>query len=131
MSAATKQAKTLARQLFNLSLVDGAVSAERIQGVLAYVEKSSPPNALLVLRLYHHLVSVELARRIALVEHAGSIEPTVLKAIAAAMTQHYGRAITSTAKPNPSLIAGLRVRVGDDVYESSAASRLQALSSAC
>ncbi len=130
MSAATKQAQTLARHLFNLSLAEGTVSAERVQGVLAYVEKTAPANAVLVLKAYHRLVAIELARRVALVEHAGSVDASVLKSIAAAMTQHYGRTITAASKANPGLIAGLRVRVGDDVYEASIAGRLQALANA-
>ena len=131
MNAATKQAQTFARQLFSLSLVEGAVSRERVEGVLAYLDKTHPANALLVLKIYHRLVATELARRVAIVEHAGTIDNAVLKIIATAMTQSYGRTITATAKPNPSLIAGLRVRVGDDIYESSISGRLQALAAAC
>ena len=44
------------------------------------------------------------------------------------MTQRYKRVITAAARPNPALLAGLRVRVGSDVYESSVAAQLAALS---
>ena len=46
------------------------------------------------------------------------------------MTKKYQRPVTATAKPNPKLLAGLRVRVGDDIYESSVAGQLAALSAA-
>ena len=61
-------------------------------------------------------------------EHAGPITGGILRAIADAFTQKYQRPIAAAARPNPALIAGLRVRVGDDVYESSIASQLAALS---
>jgi F-type H+-transporting ATPase subunit delta len=51
----------------------------------------------------------------------------VLTDIAAAMTRKYQRPVTSVARRNDRLIAGLRVRVGDDTYESSVAGQLAAL----
>ena len=37
------------------------------------------------------------------------------------------RPVSAVAKPNPSLLAGLRVRVGDDVFENSVAGQLATL----
>lgn len=130
MATHQKQAQQFARRLFKLSVVDGVVSPERVAGVLEYVEKHHPANPLMVLKAYHRLVAAEIAKSRALVEHAGSIGDPILRAIAAAMTQGYRRPITAVARPNPALIAGLRVRVGDDVYESSIAGQLAALAAA-
>jgi F-type H+-transporting ATPase subunit delta len=44
MAAAQKASQQLARQLFKLSVVNGAVSAEQVAGVLAYIEKHRPAN---------------------------------------------------------------------------------------
>jgi len=44
------------------------------------------------------------------------------------MTKKYARPVTASAKANPSLLAGLRIRVGSDVYESSVAGQLANLS---
>lgn len=128
MAAVAKQAQQLARQLFKLSVVDRVVSADRVAGVLAYIEKHAPANAVLVLKAYHRLVAVELAKSEARVEHAGAVAPAALIAIAAEMTKKYSRPIAATARANPALLAGLRVRVGDDVYESSVSGQLGALS---
>jgi len=128
--AAKKQTLQLARQLFKLSFENGQITAERVAGVLGYVEKIQPPKIVAVLKAYQRLVATELARGQAVVEHAGAVSPAVLQAIAATLTKKYGRTITSTAKANPALLAGLRVRVGDDVYENSIASQLGALAAA-
>jgi F-type H+-transporting ATPase subunit delta len=125
--AANKQAQHLARQLFKLSLADGKLSAERVTGVLGYLEKTSPAQPLAVLKAYHRLVAQELAKSQAIVEHAGAVSNSVLQTIAAAMTKKYGRAITASTRANPKLLAGLRIRVGDDVYESSVSGQLGAL----
>ena len=127
MAAHSKKAQQFARQLFKMSVVDGVVSAERVSGVLAYVEKHRAANPVMVLKAYARYVAAELAKSEAVVEHAGAINDATLAAIAAAMTKKYGRPVTATAKPNPALLAGVRVQVGDDVYETSVASQLAAL----
>ena len=126
--AADKQTKLLAKQLFKLSLVNGVVSPEQVTGVLGWVEKTSPRRPVALLKAYQHRIALELAKSRAEVEHAGPVTDATLQAIAAAMTKKYHRAVTASAKANPKLLAGLRIRVGSDVYESSIAGQLASLS---
>ena len=130
MASGKKQVQLLARQFFKLSIVDGTLSADRVAGVLEYIEKHRPANTLAVLKAYQRLVAAEFARGQAVVEHAGAVGDATLAAIAATMTRKYSRAVSATSKPNPSLLAGLRVRVGDDTYESSVAGQLATLAAA-
>ncbi len=127
MPAVPAQIRAYAKQLVQLSLDGGAVSAERVAGVLEYLEKNPPARPQLVLAAYRKLIAAELAKSEARVEHAGPVSPAALSAIAGALGKRYGRAVTATATPNPKLLAGLRVRIGDDVFESSAAGQLAAL----
>ena len=129
MASHAKVAQQTARMLFGMSVVDGAVSADRFAGVLEYVEKHKVANPVMVLKAYHRLVAGELAKGVALVEHAGAISGATLAAISSAMSRRYGRAVTATARPNAELLAGMRVRVADDIYESSIAGQLAALGS--
>lgn len=126
--AAKKQVQQLARQLYKLSFEGGRLSAERVSGVLAYVEKTKPVQTLAVLKTYQRLVAAEVARNRAVVEHAGSVPETLLQNIASVLSKKYGRALAVSSQLNPALLAGLRVRVGDDIYESSVAGQLAALS---
>lgn len=130
MASGSKQTHQLAHQFFKLSLENGVVSDTRVAGVLDYIEKHRPPHAMAVLKAYHRLVAAEIARSRAVIEHAGALPPEALTQIATAMSRKYGRAIMPVAQRNDSLLAGLRVRVGDDTYESSIASQLAALASA-
>ncbi len=123
----SKQIQQFARQLFQLSLDDGRLSAERVTGVLAYVEKHPPAKPVAVLQAYRRLIAVEFAKGLAVVEHAGPVSEGILKSIEGAMSQRYHRPVDAVARSSPALIAGLRVRVGDDVYESSVAGQLAAL----
>lgn len=130
MASGTKKISQLAQQFFKLSLVDGRLSGERVAGVLAYIEKKPPVRSVAVLRAYQRLVAAEVARGVAVVEHAGPVSEAALQGIAAGMTSRYGRSVATQAKSNPTLLAGLRIRVGDDVFESSAAGQLGALAAA-
>jgi F-type H+-transporting ATPase subunit delta len=127
MSTYSKVAGQLARKFFKLSLVDGVVSPERVAGILEYMEIHRPANPVMVLRAYHRLIAIELARSAAVVEHAGPITDAILQRIAAALTTKYKRPVKAVAKSNPALLAGLRIHLGDDVYEASAAGQLAAL----
>jgi F-type H+-transporting ATPase subunit delta len=127
MASAQKLAQQLARQLFRLSVVNGELSAERVAGVLEYIEKHRPAHPHAVLTAYHRLVAAEVARGQAIVEHAGPIAPATLTSIADHLGRQYRRKIAPLAKRNDALLAGVRVRVGDDVYESSVAGQLAAL----
>jgi F-type H+-transporting ATPase subunit delta len=129
MASGKKQVQQLARQFFKLSVVDGSDDAERVSGVLQYIEKHRPAHAMAILQAYRRLIAAEIARGQAIVEHAGPITPAVVNAIETSMTKRYGRKIATVTKPNDKLLAGFRVRVGDDVYESSVAGQLAALAS--
>lgn len=125
--AATKQIQQLARQFYRLSFIDGELSAERVAGILEYVEKHRPSHAAAVLKAYHRLVAAAVARGQAVIEHAGPVDPAAVATVTATLSGRYGRPITSMPRRNDALIAGLRVRVGDDVYESSVAGQLAVL----
>tara|TARA_B110000114_G_C14757702_1_gene263559 strand:+ start:163 stop:363 length:201 start_codon:yes stop_codon:yes gene_type:complete len=57
----------------------------------------------------------------------GALSGEALKAIEVTYSKIYGRPVTAVIKQDTSLIAGVRVRVGDDLYDASLAGRLQRL----
>jgi len=129
-AAPSKASQHLARQLFGLSLVNGLVSAAQVEGVLAYLEKHPPAQPLAVLEAYRRLIARELAKGELVVEHAGPIGEGILRSLEGAFTQKYKRQVTARSVRNASLIAGLRLRLGDDLYEASIANQLAQLGTA-
>jgi F-type H+-transporting ATPase subunit delta len=127
MASGKKQIQQLARQFYKLSFANGVISAEQVRGVLEYIDKHRPANSMAVLKAYQRLVAAEVARGQAVVEHAGPIDSAALNAIATAMAKKYGRPVTAVEKRNDTLLAGVRVRIGDDLYESSVAGQLAVL----
>jgi len=131
MAAVSAKIRTYVKQLVQLSLDNGAVSAERVAGVLEYLDKTPPARPQAVLLAYRKLIAEEIAKGEARIEHAGPVTSEALAAIAASLAQRYGRPVAAVATPNAKLLAGLRVRIGDDVYESSVSGQLAALAAAC
>lgn len=122
-----KKTRQFAHNLFKLSLEDGRVSESRVGAILGWVDREKPHRAVALLREYRRLVMIEIDRNLAKVEHAGDLSADSLREIAASFSKRYGRPIEATARPNADLIAGLRVRIGCDIYENSVASQLAAL----
>ena len=122
-----KKTRRFARSLLNLSLEDGRVSESRVSEILGWVDRQKPRKATVLLREYLRLITAKIDQNIARVEHAGDLAPDTLRRIAETFSQRYGRPIDATSVPNPNLIAGLKIRIGCDVYENSIASHLAAL----
>ncbi|MFM9000361.1 MAG: F0F1 ATP synthase subunit delta [Opitutia bacterium] len=117
-----------AKRLLALSLEAGAVSPDRVGAVLSALAGSRPAHSLRpLLRAYLAAVRRELARGEASIEHAGPLSAEQAAAIAAHFSRALGRPVRPVARRNDSLIAGLRVRVGDDVTDLTASARLAAL----
>ncbi len=131
MAALPAKLRVFVKQLVQLSLVNGRVSSEQVAGVLEYLEKNPPSRPQLVLGYYRDLIAAELAKGEARIEHAGPVSADSIAAIAAAMSRRYGRPVEAVTQPNPTLLGGLRVRVADDVFESSISGQLAALSASC
>lgn len=126
--ATPKRIRQTARVLLKVSTENGAVTEERVTGVLVWIEKNEPTQGLAILREYQRLVQTEVNKFHARIEHSGALSADAASRIAASLSARYNRRVTATTQENPSLIAGLRVSIGDDVFESSIAGQLETLS---
>jgi F-type H+-transporting ATPase subunit delta len=128
MAFSPAAARAEAKRLLALSLEKGEVSAERVGAILAALAKHHASHQLRpILKAYLASVRREVARSEARVEHAGPLSAESLKAIGLALSRTAGRSLRTTAQRNDRLLAGLRVRVGDDVLDLTALGRLERL----
>ncbi len=117
-----------AKQLTQLSLQDGRVSIERVDAVLQTLRQKPPRHFRALLKLYRRNLEREIRHSQVRVEYAGEITPTALNDIQQAFSHTFGRDLELVAEPRPALLAGVRVRVGDHVFDRSAQARLETLS---
>ena len=117
----------LAKKLVELSKEDGVVTEARVSEVLTGLKLMKRRNYLIILKTYLVRLRRELALQTAVVSTHNLISDKTLEEISAKYSAIYGRPIRAEVEKDNSLIAGVRVRVGDDLYDASLAGRLQRL----
>lgn len=118
----------LAKKLLELSRDEaGTLSEPRVKEVLSGLREVKPRRYGAVLRTYLQLVRREIARHTARVSSPGALSEAALDKIESGFSSLYGRPVKAAVETDPTLIAGVRVRVGDDLYDASLAGRLKRL----
>lgn len=123
----SKQSRRDGKMLFNVCRVNGVLDEGRVRLALAQVIERKPRGYVATLHHFHRLVKLDLARRSAVVESTVALPPAVQDGIKATLTSTQGAGLNLSFVVTPSLIGGMRVRVGSDIYDGSVAGRLAAL----
>ncbi len=124
---APKKVRATAKLLLALSLENGQLAEARVGDVLTWFAQKPPAHAAAILREYHRLVVREFNRGRARIEFAGELASGAIPSILAELSKLYRRPLSATAVENPALIAGLRISIGDDVFDRSIAVQLDSL----
>jgi F-type H+-transporting ATPase subunit delta len=122
-----KQSGREAKQLLRLCLVDGRVDESRARLVVQSVIQSRHRGYLTLLGLFLRLLKLDYAQHAAEIESAVPLASDLQARVQAAIAGVYGPGITARFAQNPSLIGGMRLRVGSDVYDGSVRCGLAAL----
>jgi len=122
-----KKITQLAKKLVELSKDNGVVTEAKVGEVLAGLKQVQHRHHLTVLKTFLNYLRREIALQTAVVSTPAALSDDALKSIEATYTKLYGRPVSAVTQQDTSLIAGVRVRVGDDVYDASVAGRLQRL----
>ena len=80
-----------------------------------------------ILSGFQRLVRLERDRHTAVVETATPLETSVRETVQTGLARVYGGGLETSFGENPSLIGGLRIKVGSDVYDGTVRARLAAL----
>ena len=105
----------------------GRLDLEKVRTLLATVLERRPAGSAEILHEFHRLVRLELESHAALVESAEALGVAEVAAIEKSLTARFGEETTFSYSVNPSLIAGIRVKIGSDVYDASVRERLNRL----
>lgn len=124
---AGRKSQRAGRRLYRLCLVDGVLDPSRVRLVAGRLASSTRRGAVPVLASFGRLVRLDAHRHTAVVESATPLGAGLREAIRTDLARRYGRGIEASFVDNPALIAGLRIRVGSDVYDGSVRARLSAI----
>jgi len=122
-----KQLRREARQMFRLCLVRGLLDETRVRQAVQGVLEANRRRSLTLLSYFQRLVRLERARHTAEVESAASLPQTLQARILSNLDRVYGPGLSTSFALNPALIGGIRIRVGNDVYDGSVRSGLASL----
>jgi F-type H+-transporting ATPase subunit delta len=122
-----KQARRDGKALYLGCLVNGLLDEGRVRTALAQVVSRKPRGYVAILQHFQRLVRLDVERRSARVESAKDLSPELQAQVKAELAQRYGPGLDLQFSTNPTLIGGLRVKVGSDVFDGSVGARLTAL----
>ena len=123
----TKEVQAQARRLMQLCLGDdGLLMEERVRLVATRLEQEQPRNYLQLLTAFTNLIRLEQARHTATITSAVPLTQEEQSAIRAKLDAHHS-GLRYEWHVEPELIAGITVRVGDEVTDASVRSRIDRL----
>lgn len=126
----SKVAAATARRLFGLCQSGGRLDDGKLRAVIARLVESKPRDFHAILAALQRLTRLELDRRKVTVESAVDLDSATRQRIVAGLAKQYGPDLVVQYELNPSLLGGLRIRVGDDVFDGSVQGRLDRLANA-
>ena len=103
---------------------EGIITGSTVYQVLSGLKQVQPRRYLALLKCLEH-IRREIALQTAEVSAPSALSEEAPKAIEQHYSTFYGRSIRARSITKKSLIAGVRVRVGDDLYDASIAGQLR------
>ena len=118
-----------AKLLIGLSRdADGFVSAERVRAVCAYIENNGEySDKIAILKEYLRRLKPLLCKTSAKIETSGELSEAALEKLSEKIRRIAGSRVEITARTNRALIGGVRVKIGDDIFERSVSEQLSEL----
>ena len=123
----SKQSRRDAKQLFQSCQVDGALDEARVRQAVALLIEKKPRGYFGTLQEFQRLVKLDVNSRSARVESAVALSEAQQQEVRASLGRLKGADVEVEFAENADLIGGMRVKLGDDVYDGSVKTRLSRL----
>jgi F-type H+-transporting ATPase subunit delta len=122
-----KEARKVSGQLFRNSFTEGKLDKEKISHMVETLLAEKPRHYVDALKDYQRLVRLETEKRHAVIESATQLNSALANQIVTNLRRRYGDDLTTEFRTNPELLGGLRIKIGDDVWDGSVKNRLHKL----
>jgi F-type H+-transporting ATPase subunit delta len=126
----SKSAATTARRLFGLCQTGGRLDEAKLRSVFSRLVETKPRDYAGILAALERLTRLDHERRRVTVESAIELDETTRQRVVAGLAKQYGPGLVANYRINAALIGGLRIRVGNDVFDGSVQGRLDRLANA-
>jgi F-type H+-transporting ATPase subunit delta len=122
-----KEIRRLSREMVRTSFTDGQLDRGKIASLVQSLIAKKPRNYIGILQNYKQLLRLEIQKRHARIESATELSAETNSRILQSLKRKYGRDLTTEFVVNRELLAGMRIRVGSDVWDGSVRHRLESL----
>ena len=122
-----KEIRQLSRQMLRASFTDGQLDQGKIASLVQSLIAKKPRRFLDILQNYKRLLRLEIEKRRATIESASELSSQNSSTVLAKLKQKYGDDLTAEFRIDPTLLGGMRIRVGSDVWDGTVRNRLQQL----
>jgi len=123
----SKQSRREAKGLFRATQVNGVLDENKVRQVVDEMIRVKPRGFESTLSHFQRLVKLDIERRSARVESVVLLDEAQQNSVKSVLTRRYGAGLSFSFEQNPSLIGGMRIKVGSDVFDGSIQSRLAQL----
>lgn len=124
---AGKEIQTQARRLFRACVKDGSLNEDAVRRVSSVLLEKKPRGYFSLLKTFTGLVKGYVASKTAVVTGAVELTETERRLITEKLNARYGQELQYEWHTDSSLIAGIIVRVGDEVTDGTVRQRLSSL----
>jgi len=122
-----KEIRQVSRKMLQASFTDGQLDPGRISSLVDSLVTRKPRYYVDVLKNYKRLLRLELEKRHATIETASEVDSAVRSEIESNLKSKYGNDLSTDFHVAPELLGGMRIRVGNDVWDGSVRNRLERL----
>ena len=123
----SKQAKREAKRLLCLCRRNSVIEESRVRQVVQQLTAPRRRDSKTILEHFLRLLRLDCAQHTAYVESATPLPPELQAVTEADLVRVYGPGLTTSFLARPSLIGGMRIQIGSDVYDGSVLAGLAAL----
>ena len=110
-----------------MCIIDGSLDEQRVRRVTERVLGLKHRGYIALIKEFQRLIKLDRAGHTAEILSAESLSDDVRRRVQLALEELYGTGIITSFSHDPTLIGGMRIRVGSDVYDGSIRTRLASL----
>jgi F-type H+-transporting ATPase subunit delta len=125
-----RQVRREAKHIFHLCLVNGSLDEGRVRQIVQRILDTKHRGYLALATEFERLVRLEQLKHDANVESATLLPSDLQANLREGLVRLYGPETRTSFAQNPSLIGGMRIKVGSDVYDGSVKASLAELEKA-
>ncbi|WP_411826956.1 FoF1 ATP synthase subunit delta [Luteolibacter sp. AS25] len=126
----SKVAAATARRLFGLCQVNGQLDENKLRDLVSKIIAAQPRDYQAILAAIHRLTRIDAKSREVTVQSAAELDSASRARVESGLVKDYGNNLSISYTTNPELLGGLKIQVGDDVFDGSVQGRLDRLSKA-